>query len=144
MELQKTLVNGAKLLDVEGGVVDAARRCAGPLLVIGQIPERSEEVAVAQGASVEGLCREQFAVERGEGENGGEFVVLKQVEECAQAQPQVGVIRPRGLDVEHTAQAGDAVVVAIDGIGADKAPVFGHKQEQETVNQPEELAVELR
>ena len=77
-------------------------------------------------------------------ENGGEFVVLEQVEERAQAQPEVGVIRPGGLDVEHPAQAGDAVMVAIDGIGADEATVFGHEQEQETVNQPEELAVELR
>jgi hypothetical protein len=53
------------------------------------------------------------------------------------------MIRPGGLHIEHPAETGDTVMIAIDRIGADQATVFRHKQEQEAVNQPEELAVEL-
>src|ERR1017187_3044222 len=80
---------------------------------------------------------------RGGQEVSRQISALEQVDKGAEAQPEVGVIRPGGLDVEHPAQAGNAVMIAIDGIGADEAPVFGHEQEQETVNQPEELVVEL-
>lgn len=143
VKFEEAFVNRAEFLDVEGGVVDAAGRRALAFPVVGQIPEGGEEVAVAQRASVEGLRGEQFAVERGNVEDGGELVVAEQLPKGAQAQPQVGVVGPGGAHVEQAAEAGDAVVVAIDGIGADEAAVFGDQQEQEPVNQPEQLAVEL-
>lgn len=144
MKFEQAFIDRAEFLDIERGIIDATGRCDRPFLVVGEIPEGLKQVVVAQSAIVERLRAEQFAVERGEFKDGGKFVVLEQTEQGAEAQPQVGVVGPCGLDVEHPAETGDAVVFAIDGVGADEAAILGNEQEQEAVNDAEELAVELR
>ena len=105
MKFEQAFIDRAKFLDIQGGVVDAARGCALAFLVVGEIPERSEQVAVAQGATVERLRSKQFAIERREIENFCELVVAEKFPESAQAQPEVGVIRPRRL--RRRASGGD-------------------------------------
>jgi hypothetical protein len=42
MKFEQALIDRAEFLDIERGVIDAARRCARLFLAISEIPERSE------------------------------------------------------------------------------------------------------
>jgi hypothetical protein len=107
----------------------------------------SNELVEFEGESppsiVAGLGGEQLTVEGGEVEDSGEFVVLEEAEERAEAEPDVGVVGPGGLNGEQAAEAGDAVILAVGGAGADEAAVLGNEQEQETIDEAEKLPVEL-
>jgi hypothetical protein len=103
-----------------------------------------EQVVIAQDATIKRLRGKQFAIERREIEDFCEFVVAEKFPKGAETQPQIGVIRPRGLHVEHPAQSRNAVMVAVDLIRADEAAIFRDEEEQKTVNDAKQLAVELR
>jgi hypothetical protein len=101
MKLEQAFVDGAEFLDIKGGVIDSAWRRAATFLVIGEMPEGGKQVTVGQGTSIERLVGEQFAVERGDFEQRRQFLILQNVKEGAETEPEVGVIGPGGLDVEH-------------------------------------------
>jgi hypothetical protein len=141
--VQQALIHRAEFFDVEGGVVDPARRRGGGFVVIRQMPEGVEEIAVGDRAVVEDQRFEEFAVEGWGVEEGGEVFVGEHFPEDAEAAPQVVVVGVGGAAVEGSSQAGNAVVFAVEGVCADEVALLGDEEEEEPIHQAQQLVVEF-
>lgn len=141
--IEQAFVHRAEFLHVERGVVDAARRLRRAFAVIRQMPERFEQVAVGDGAGVEVARLEELAVERGCAQQPGELLVGEHFPEDAQTAPEVVVFGVGAAAVDEASEARDAVVLAVERIGADEPAILRNEEEQKTIDQAQELAVEL-
>ncbi len=124
VEVQQTFVDAPQFLHVQGGVVDAPPGGALILPVHGEVPDGPQEVPVGEEEVVQKrrpLGVKEVAVQRGDVQEPGQVLVLEEAEGGLQAQPEVGVFVVRFRDAGALPQAGDAVVVTVDGAGGDAA-----------------------
>ena len=88
------------------------------------MPDGPQEVPVGEEEVVQKrrpLGVKEVAVQRGDVQEPGQVLVLEEAEGGLQAQPEVGVFVVRFRDAGALPQAGDAVVVTVDGAGGDAA-----------------------
>ena len=149
---EQALVDGAELLDIEGGVVDADELAAAWMPVETEGAQAAEEHVVAEGAAgerVHGFGREQIAREGRDAELGARTVRLEETEAGLQREPEVVAARVGEVAfLRETAQARDAVELVVDValrprcIGReDQVTLLDHHQEEQPVDEPQELLV---
>ena len=123
VEFQQALVNGAELLHIERGIVDPPGHAGRAFLVPGQPPEGVEQIAIGDREAVERLNGEQVAVEHRQPERrrhrlvaqaGLRLLTGQQVPQDPQRLPEVVMVGERGPMVEHAAQPGDPVMLAVE------------------------------
>jgi hypothetical protein len=145
--VEQALVDRAEFLDVERGVVDAAERAAF-VRDEGEGGDGSEEVAVGELPALEQFGSEEFAVEDGEVEQGGQGTTIgeavaaaQELEEGQEASPEVSVVvGGAGFEGEPT-QPFDGVALPVEVVAAQEPTLFGHQEEEEAVDQPEQELV---
>jgi hypothetical protein len=143
MILQQALIHRTEFFDVEGSVIDATGWCGGRFAVVGEMPERLQEVAVGDGTGVQVEGCEQFAVERGDFQDRSELLVGEHLPQNAEAAPEVLMVVVGMAVVQQAAQACDAVVLAVDRIGTDESAVLGDEKEQQAIDQAQQLPVKF-
>ncbi|MCS7000115.1 MAG: hypothetical protein RML15_07870 [Bacteroidota bacterium] len=141
--VQQAFIDRAEFLDVQRGVVDAVGAAARLVAVIDQMPECRKQIAVGNRAGIEVLIVEQLPIEHRHSEQGGVFFGGEYLPEHAEALPEVVVVVGSGGEIHQPAQPCDAVVIVVEGVGAEQPTLFGNQQEEEAVNQPQQLAVEV-
>jgi hypothetical protein len=150
LEFEEALIDGAELLDVEGGVVDADGDVRVLVFVEGEGAEAEEgggvvEVAVADEA--DGVGAEEVTGERGDAEAGAGAAGFEELEAGEDGQP--GVVFARVVEVAGIGEAADAletveavIEVALGGgrrEGVNEVALFDDEQEEEAVDEAEEL-----
>ena len=149
--VKEAFVDGAEFLNIKGGVVDAPQ-CAALVCVVDYMPHRLKQVAVAYEAFVKVGAPKELSVEDGKAEDGSEGfsaelrewgVVVEEFPEEAEGEAEVIVFGVSGAAVNETAEAGDAVVLAVESLAAEKSTVFGNKKEQDSVDDAEKMVVEI-
>lgn len=77
------------------------------------MPEGFQEVSIGDGVVVEDHRREQFPVERGGAQHGGEPLVGEHPPQDPETEPEIVVLRVGGTKVQQPAQPGHPVVLPI-------------------------------
>jgi hypothetical protein len=99
--VQEAFVNGAEFFDIEGGVIHPAWGFRFLVVVVHEVLERYEEIAVGNGPVFQFDRGEEVAVEDGEFQEsyqglvldrGAGLVIAQEVPEDAQAAPEVVVV----------------------------------------------------
>ena len=139
--IQQTFIHRAEFFGIQRGVVDAARGRR-TLLIICQMPEGGEQVAVADERPVQLQRGKQLAVQRRRLQLGGELFIGQDQPEGAQRKPQVCVVSIGGALVCQTAQVRNPVMFQIERLAADQSALFGNQQEEKTIDQPQQFTVE--
>ena len=146
---EQAFVHRPQLFHVEGGVVDPAERAGFVVVEVDEVPERLEEVTVCDALPLEFDLAEEFAIQHGEAEETGHGLALhlrlgvaQDVEEDSKAAPEIVVVRPALSAVHQPAQAGDAVVLAVQLVSHEEPALLGHEEEEEAVHEAEEVVVQ--
>jgi hypothetical protein len=147
LKLHQPLVDAAQLVGPDGRPVHGHAPLA--LVHRAQRVERGQQVLVANLAGVEvreGLGPPEEAVERGEREAG--VAVLQRSHHEPDVRPAVGVGAAPAALLGEAAEARGAVPVFVEIAGRlgglrveEEAAVFGDKEEDQAVHEPEQLAV---
>jgi hypothetical protein len=93
--------------------------------------------------AIQGQRGEEFAVEGGHVQALGQLVVGEDPPQNAQGLPKIVVAIPGGAGTEQAPQAQDAIVVPVEWVRTDEAALLRHEEEEETVDDAQELAVEV-
>ncbi len=134
--IEKAFVDRTELFDVEGREVHAAY--GGGLIVLVEYErlEGLQEMVIGNPVVVEVKPLEELAIQDGEAEVSGEGlplilldgrIVRQKFPEHAEAEPEIIVVGVGGGEFDEAAEAADAVVAQVVGVGADEASVLGHE-----------------
>jgi hypothetical protein len=146
VQFEQAFVDRAEFFGIERRVVDPTRR----RVVEGEVPERAEQIAVGYAGLIKLLFSKEFTVQDRQTEQLRQRltvvergIIAQHHPEHAQRAPKIVVVGEGVLPFDERAQAGDAVVFAVQWIGADQTALFRNEQKEQTVDQPQELTVKI-
>ena len=114
--------------------------------------ESSDQIAVCDRGIVEQARREEIAVQDGQVEQSCQWPAAKSLlrpisgertPHDAQRLPEIVVFDVGGRPVEQAAQSADAVVAAVEWTRADQPAILGHKEKEQSVDQHQQMSIEV-